>query len=96
MTDLLATPEYLAVAAQSCHRSAMEIQLKLALLRGYVRGLESERLGLSASQFQALLTGYDIYARMLDDALADIASVLDGGVVTGPSSMTRPASSLEE
>ena len=59
--------------AESCRAAAAGIGAQLELLRAHLTELDPVRLGMSASQLRSLVAGYDIYARMLDDALADIA-----------------------
>lgn len=59
--------------ADSCHEAAADIAARLGLLRAHLAGLDPARLDLPPSRFADLMSGYDIYARMLDDALHDIA-----------------------
>ncbi len=59
--------------AETCREAAAGIGAQLDLLRGHLAGLDPARLGMSAGRLRSLMAGYDIYARMLDDALADIA-----------------------
>ncbi|MDR7274255.1 hypothetical protein [Catenuloplanes atrovinosus] len=59
--------------ADTCRTAAAGIGAQLELLRGHLAGLDPARLGMSAAQLRALLAGYDIYVRMLDDAIEDIA-----------------------
>jgi WXG100 family type VII secretion target len=75
------TPEYIQNAATSCDNTANEIQTQLATLRSYVVNLETVYQGVAATTFQALMTDYDIFARMLHDALVDIGSGLRGNFV---------------
>jgi hypothetical protein len=74
------------------HRTAEEIRRQLAQLRRHVRGLEADQLGMPVNQLQALVAGYDIYARMLDDALTDITVRLDatGGAPATPAGLFGP------
>ena len=69
-------PQDLAAAASAFSRTAAEIQNQLDHIRSLMLSLEARRLGLSSGRFQALMTGYDIYVRMLNDALTDIAADL--------------------
>ncbi|MEU8328671.1 hypothetical protein [Micromonospora sp. NPDC048839] len=62
--------------ADACRDAAAGIGAQLDRLRAHLASLEPARLRMSAARHDALLTGYDIYARMLDDALQDIASGL--------------------
>jgi len=63
-------------AVTAFHRSATEIRVQLDWLRRYLHGLDVDRLGMSPARFQALMIGYDIYVRMLEDVLADLADAL--------------------
>jgi WXG100 family type VII secretion target len=72
------TPEYIQNAATSCDNTANEIQTQLATLRNYVVNLETAYQGVAATTFQALMTDYDNFARMLHNALVDIGSGLRG------------------
>ncbi|MGC4812251.1 hypothetical protein ACLQ29_17145 [Micromonospora sp. DT228] len=62
--------------AEACRDAAAGISTQLDRLRAHLASLDPARLRMSASRRDALLTGYDIYARMLDDALHDIAGDL--------------------
>lgn len=75
------TPEYVSNAAGDCERTSGQIQGELSGLRTYVLSLRDHWKGPAALQFDALMHNYDIYARMLDDALTDIASGLRGNYV---------------
>ena len=75
------TPEYLANAATSTDRTAGEINDTLSQIKSYVTSLEAVWHGLAQQQFNTLMQEYDIYARMLHDALTDIASGLRGNYV---------------
>jgi WXG100 family type VII secretion target len=75
------TPEYLANAATTTTNTATEIDNVLAQIRSYVGSLESSWQGIAQQQFQTLMHEYDIYAKMLHDALTDIASGLHGNYV---------------
>jgi hypothetical protein len=70
--------------AGSCRDTAAVVGTQLELLRGHLAGLDPARLGMSTGQLRSILAGYDIYARMLDDALADIA-----GAVQAPADPRR-------
>jgi WXG100 family type VII secretion target len=74
--DFKVTPEYVANAATSCDSTASEIQVQLATLRNYVVGLEAEYHGVAATTFQALMTDYDRFGQMLNQALTEIAAGL--------------------
>lgn len=75
------TPEYLVNAASSTDKTANEIDDLLAQIKSYVVSLESVWQGVAQQQFNTLMQEYDIYARMLHDALTDIASGLRGNYV---------------
>lgn len=75
------TPEYLAGAASSCNSTAAQIDAILGQIRTYVVNLESEWRGIAQQQFQALMTDYDVYSKMLHDALTSIGSGLQGNYV---------------
>lgn len=63
-------------AADDCRAAAADIGARLDMLREHLAGLDPARLRISPSRLADLLVGYDIYARMLDDALHDIAGGL--------------------
>ncbi|WP_394427732.1 WXG100 family type VII secretion target [Streptomyces sp. SGAir0957] len=75
------TPEYLAAASGNTTTTATEIAGKLAELKTYVTSLEASWQGIAHNQFQTLMAEYDIYARMLHDALEGIAKGLQGNYV---------------
>ena len=72
------TPYALCVddAAASCRDSAADIGARLRVLRAHLASLDPARLGVTESRLADLLAGFDIYARMLDDSLHDIAGYL--------------------
>ncbi|MCW2944019.1 MAG: hypothetical protein JWR24_736 [Actinoallomurus sp.] len=75
------TPEYLAQAATNTDQTAAEIDAVLAQIKSYVVNLESSWQGIAQQQFQVLMQEYDIYAKMLHDALTGISSGLRGNYV---------------
>ncbi|MEE1745760.1 MULTISPECIES: WXG100 family type VII secretion target [unclassified Streptomyces] len=75
------TPEYLANASSSTARTATEIAGQLAELKAYVTSLEASWQGIAHTQFQTLMAEYDVYARMLHDALEGISKGLQGNYV---------------
>lgn len=75
------TPEYLANAATNTDKTASELQDQLAQIKSYVVSLETVWQGVAQQQFSTLMQEYDIYARMLHDALTDIAGGLRGNYV---------------
>lgn len=56
--------------------AVVEIREQVDRLRVQLGRLDPERLRMSPLRLQALLVGFDIYARMLDDALNDIVADL--------------------
>lgn len=64
--------EDLAVA-WAVEETAVRVQRKLTRARTLLHRLGPARLGVSADQFDALLLGYDVYVRMLADALGEAA-----------------------
>src|SRR5215472_1865544 len=81
MPDWGATPHDIASAAASCNSTAGEIQGQLAEIRSYVVNLEAWWEGIAHDTFQELMTLYDTYAAMLNQALTDIGSGLQGNYV---------------
>ena len=65
-----------ADAAGVCRAAAAEIGAGLGALRAKVGVLDPAWPGVPATRLAELLAGFDIYARMLGDALADIAREL--------------------
>jgi NADH:ubiquinone oxidoreductase subunit E len=90
MASCTVTPEYLADAASACHSTAIEIQKQLDWLRDYVLSADARLLGMTPARFHALMTGYDIYVQMLNDALTDIACGLARGQVCDQGGRTWP------
>jgi WXG100 family type VII secretion target len=72
------TPEYLAQARSDTIKTAQSIEQKLADLKAYVQQMEDTWGGVAYKTFVTLMQDYDTYARMLHDALTDIASGLQG------------------
>ncbi|WP_433388615.1 hypothetical protein [Micromonospora sp. KLBMP9576] len=72
-----------AAAADRCGAAAADVERQLGRLRGHLASLEPGGLGLTAARFEALLAGYDVYVRMLADALTDIAAALADRAVAG-------------
>ncbi|MEK8146545.1 WXG100 family type VII secretion target [Streptomyces sp. M10(2022)] len=75
------TPEYLANASSNTMTTATEISAQLAELKTYVSSLEASWQGLAHNQFRTMMEEYDIYARMLQDALEGISKGLQGNYV---------------
>ena len=78
MTPVNVTPEMVQAAAGSCDNTAQDIDVKLAALKSYVQNLHGIWGGVSADQWSALMNDFDIYGRMLHDALTDIGQGLRG------------------
>ncbi len=76
MTQYTVTPEYIAQAAVNAHNTASLIESELATLRVYVEQMGASWLGVASSTFQAMMTNYNAYARMLHDSLDAIGSGL--------------------
>jgi WXG100 family type VII secretion target len=68
-------------ASLSCASTAEQVQDQLDALRSYVVSLEEIWQGIAQDTFQELMHDYDIYARMMHDALVDIGSGLSGNYV---------------
>ncbi|SRR6266702_7350027 len=81
MTDFRVTPESVSQAASSCNSTADEVQGQLAGLKTYVVNLEAVWGGIASNTFQELMGLYDTYSAMLDQALRDIGSGLNGNYV---------------
>ncbi|MEU5785822.1 WXG100 family type VII secretion target [Micromonospora lupini] len=75
------TPQMVTDAAASCDSTNAEIDAELAALRSFVVNLQSQWHGVASDQFNALMTDFDIYGKMLHSALSDIASGLRGNAV---------------
>jgi WXG100 family type VII secretion target len=74
--DFHVTPELVRQAAGDCTGTAYEIDAQLGALRSYVVSLEGVWRGIAQDTFQELMHDYDVYARMMHDALTDIATGL--------------------
>ncbi|WP_433385986.1 WXG100 family type VII secretion target [Micromonospora sp. KLBMP9576] len=81
MTPVNVTPEMVTAAATSCDVTATDIDAELASLKAYVTQMHSIWGGVAADQWNALMTDFDIYGRMLHNSLTDIASGLRGNAV---------------
>ncbi|NED80569.1 WXG100 family type VII secretion target [Streptomyces sp. SID11233] len=81
MSDYQVTPAEISFAASSCDSTAAEVAAQLVTLRTYVLNLEASWQGVAAVRFQGLMQEYDIYSKMLHDALTDIGSGLRGNYV---------------
>lgn len=88
------TPEYLAGASTNTARTAGEIANSLQEIKSYVLSLESHWQGIAHNQFQTLMQEYDIYARMLNDALMGISKGLQGNYANYKESESQNLSNL--
>jgi WXG100 family type VII secretion target len=79
--NFFVTPEMVSDASVSCHQTAGQIHEQLDELRIYVTGLEAIWHGVAQDTFQELMHDYDIYARLMHDALVDIGLGLSGNYV---------------
>jgi WXG100 family type VII secretion target len=75
------TPEELAAAASYVDVRATDIEAKIAALGAYVNGLSVYWQGPAHGSFETLMADYRIYATMLQNALTDVASGLNGNYV---------------
>ena len=75
------TPEDLSAAASYVDVRASDIEAKIAALGAYVNGLDVYWQGPAHGAFETLMSDYNIYATMLQNALTDIASGLRGNYV---------------
>ena len=94
MSNLQVTPEYISVAAGNCNTTATNIDQALATLKAYVMDVQSIWHGVASQTFGGLMTDYDIYGRMLHDALVDIGSGLQGNFVNYEGTETANINSL--
>lgn len=81
MQNVQVTPEMITDAATSCDTTAGEIDTELASLKTFVIELQSMWHGVASTQFNQLMTDFDIYGRMLHNSLTDIGSGLRGNAV---------------
>jgi WXG100 family type VII secretion target len=81
MDHILVTPEMVSDAAGSCDSTATEIDGELAALRSYVVDLQTIWHGVASAQFDILMHDFDVFGRMLHNALSDIGSGLRGNFV---------------
>jgi WXG100 family type VII secretion target len=75
------TPDMVHGASVNCQLTADQIHDQLDDLRTYVISLEAMWQGVAQDTFQELMHDYDIYARMMHDALVDIGSGLSGNYI---------------
>jgi WXG100 family type VII secretion target len=89
------TTQTVATAAANTRTTAADIATIITDVRSYVVSLEDSWGGVSANRFQELMTDYDIFARMLQDALEGIAKGLEGTYVNYHDSEAANLASLE-
>jgi WXG100 family type VII secretion target len=94
MENLKVTPEYVTGAAASCNTTAEMIDGKLVELKQYVVALQETWHGVASDSFGTLMTDYDIFARMLHEALVNIGSGLQGNFVNYEETENANISSL--
>jgi WXG100 family type VII secretion target len=94
VNNLQVTPEYISIAANNCTTTATNIDQALGTLKSYVIDLQGVWHGLASKTFGDLMTDYDIFARMLHDALVDIGSGLQGNFVNYEQTETANINSL--
>jgi WXG100 family type VII secretion target len=89
------TPQDIAFAATSVDNMAGTIADQLATIRSYVSELEAAWKGIAASTFSSLMTDYDVFAQMLNQALTDIAGGLKGNYANYSRSEAQNISNLK-
>ena len=75
------TPAELEAAAHRTKHGAAEVEGHLHQLKHFVMGLQHFWTGSAHTQFLELMGNWDIYAKMLNDALIDIADGMEGNKV---------------
>ena len=75
------TPGDVNAAATYVDNRAADIDSKISTLGTYVAGLSEFWQGSAHTAFETLMADYTIYARMLHNALADVAGGLRGNYV---------------
>jgi WXG100 family type VII secretion target len=68
-------------ASTATRQTAEEVQSDLNDLRRYVLDVEATWQGVASNTFQVLMHDFDVNSAMLNQALTDIASGLDGNYV---------------
>lgn len=94
-TPFKVTPEMLSAASTACTNTAGQISAQLAVLRNYVVNLEGQWHGVAANTFSELMSDYDVYTRMMNDALTDIGSGLAGNAVNYTEAEQQNINSLQ-
>lgn len=75
------TPEYLQQAVTDTNSTANDVANELSQLQTFIVSLEDVWGGMAHDQFQTLMADFNLYGKMLHDALTDIASGLQGNYV---------------
>ena len=75
------TPDDLQQASAFVSSQADEINSEIQALGNYAQGLSQFWQGSAQQAFETLMSDYRTYATMLDNALTDIASGLQGNYV---------------
>lgn len=75
------TPEDVAAASAYVTGRAEDLNTKILALGQYVQGLSEFWAGPTHNAFETLMGDYNTYATMLNNALTDIASGLQGNYV---------------
>jgi WXG100 family type VII secretion target len=75
------TPDELLAASNTVRIQAEEINGEIKALGTYAQSLSQYWQGQAQGAFQTLMTDYHTYATMLNDALTDIGSGLNGNYV---------------
>jgi WXG100 family type VII secretion target len=96
MAGYRVTPAEIQTAAQQCNTTAQEVQGQLGALKAYVMNLETEWLGVASQTFNALMTDWDIYASMLNQALIGISNGLNGNWANYTDSESRNIANLQQ
>jgi WXG100 family type VII secretion target len=89
-------PADVAAAAQNCDSTAQEVYVQLQALKSYVMDLESQWLGVASQTFNNLMTDWDIYANMLNQALTGIGDGLRGNWTNYTTSEETAISNLKQ
>ncbi|MEU2246862.1 WXG100 family type VII secretion target [Streptomyces sp. NPDC019224] len=74
--NYVVTPAMVTAAKNSCRTTAEEINAQLSTLRTYVVNLEQVWQGIAQRTFDTYMAEYDVYAKMLNQALNEIADGL--------------------
>jgi WXG100 family type VII secretion target len=81
MSGFQVTPDDLQQASVYVSNSAQNIMAQIQQLGTYAQGLSDFWQGSAQQAFETLMADYNTYATMLDNALTDISSGLNGNYV---------------